>query len=328
VSRPLAVVVGDVINDIVVRPLGPLAVGTDTPSRVEVLPGGSGANQAAWLGALGARVRFVGRAGQADAAVHRATLARHGVETRIAVDQDVPTGTIVILVGPDGERSMFTDRGASLALSADDVPDEVLAGASILHVSGYALFAEAPRAAVRRLWATAREAGVPTSVDPSSVAELAVVGPAAFLEWTAGAALVLPNHDEGRLLTGAETADEIVEALLEHYEAVALKLGPAGALVARSGGRRVRVPATAVPVVDTTGAGDAFSAGFLAGFLAGDGLDSCAAAAVAAAARAVARVGARPPPPAGDASGGGDGRPMGRGGPPAARSTRTRGDPT
>ena len=299
-SRLLAVVVGDVINDIVVRPFGPMAVGTDTASRVEVLPGGSGANQAAWLGALGARVRFVGRAGRADAAVHRATLARHGVEARIAVDEDIPTGTIVVLVGPDGERSMFTDRGASLALSADDVPDEVLAGASILHLSGYALFAEAPRAALRRLWATAREAGVPTSVDPSSVAGLAAVGPAAFLEWTAGAALVLPNHDEGRLLTGAETADEIVEALLEHYETVALTLGPAGALVGSAGSRRVRLPAPAVPVMDTTGAGDAFSAGFLAGWLAGDGLDSSAAAAVAAAARAVARVGARPPVPAGD----------------------------
>jgi sugar/nucleoside kinase (ribokinase family) len=296
VGRPLAVVVGDVINDVVVRPLSEMAVGTDTPSLIEALPGGSGANQAAWLGALGARVRFVGRAGRADAAGHRAALESHGVEARIAVDEDTPTGTIVVLVGPEGERSMFTDRGASLGLCTADLPDGTLTGASILHLSGYALFSETPREAVRRLWAAAGKAGVPTSVDPSSVAGLAAVGPAAFLDWTTGASLALPNHDEGRLLTGVERPEGIVEALLEHYDTVALKLGPEGALVGTAAGRRIRLPAPAGTVVDTTGAGDAFAAGWLSARLAGGDLDSSAAAAVAAAARAAARVGARPPP--------------------------------
>jgi sugar/nucleoside kinase (ribokinase family) len=75
VTRPLVVVVvGDVINDIIVRPQGPIDVGTDTPSEIERSPGGSGANQAAWLAALRTPVRFAGRVGAPDAAYHRATL--------------------------------------------------------------------------------------------------------------------------------------------------------------------------------------------------------------------------------------------------------------
>lgn len=295
--RRLAVVVGDVINDVVVRPLQPMATGTDTPSLVVSLPGGSGANQAAWMGHLGADVRFVGRAGRADAAMHRAALERHDVEARIAIDDATPTGTIVVLVAPGGERSMFTDRGASLALCDEDAPAGVLAGASLLHVSGYALLTARPRAAVRQLWVAARDARIPVSVDPSSVAGLKAVGAGAFLDWTAGASLVFPNYDEGRFLTGAEAPEEIVVALLEHYPTVAVKLGAAGAVVGSDDGSRVRVPAPPAPVVDTTGAGDAFSAGFLAHLLAGGDLVDCAEAAVAAAARAVSNVGGRPPPP-------------------------------
>jgi sugar/nucleoside kinase (ribokinase family) len=295
-SRRLAVVVGDVINDVVVRPLGPMAVGTDTPSHVVAVPGGSGANQAAWLGSFEASVRFVGRAGREDAAIHRAALERHGVEALITVDEAALTGTIVVLVGPAGERSMFTDRGASLALCEEDLPAGLLEGASLLHVSGYSLFAEGPRAAVRRLWAAALGAGVTATVDPSSLAGLQAVGASSFLEWTAGAAIVFPNLDEGRLLTGCDEPEEIVATLLEHYPAVALKIGGAGAIVGSRDGRRFRSPAPFATVVDTTGAGDAFSAGFLATWLDGGDLSTCAASAVAAAARAVAVVGARPPP--------------------------------
>jgi len=297
VKRPLVVVVvGDVINDIIVRPQGPVAVGTDTPSRVEPSPGGSGANQAAWLAALHTPVRFAGRAGAADAAYHRAALEQCGVEAWLTADPEAATGTIVVLVSKDGERSMFTDRGANRSLEQADLPARLLDDAGLLHVSGYQLFEPRARSAVLRLWATARGAGIPTSVDPASAAGLRKVGCESFLEWTSGAQLVFPNLDEGRLLTGCEEPDAIVAFLCETYPVVALKLGAAGALVGAADGRRFQVAARATAVVDSTGAGGAFCAGFLASWVRGGDLGECALHAVEAAGRAASLVGARPRP--------------------------------
>jgi len=294
VTRKPVVIVGDVINDVVVRPLRPSELATDTPSEIERSPGGSGANQAAWLAAMHTPVRFAGRVGAPDAAYHRSVLEQLGVETWLAEDHDVETGTIMVLVSPDGERSMFTDRGASRWMREDDLPVRLLADASMLHVSGYQLFEPGPRAAVRQLWAAALGAKIQTSVDPVSVAGLRDVGPDSFLEWTAGAQIVFPNLDEGRLLTGLQEPDAIVADLLESYPVVALKLGPAGALVGAADGRRVAVPAQGADVVDSTGAGDAFCAGFLARWVCGDELGQCATNAALAAALAIGQVGGRP----------------------------------
>ena len=228
VTPPQVIVVGDVINDVVVRPKGPVEVGTDTPSQIERSPGGSGANQAAWMAALNVEVRFAGRAGAADSADHREALERAGVETRLTDDEDLPTGTIVVLVSPDGERSMFTDRGADRALGAADLPAELLEGCRLLHVSAYPLFEPGSRDAVLQLCASAIAAGITVSIDPASAAGLRAVGRRAFLEWTSGAQLVFPNLDEGRLLTGLDDPDAIADALSARYPVVALKLGPAG----------------------------------------------------------------------------------------------------
>jgi sugar/nucleoside kinase (ribokinase family) len=297
VTRPLVVVVvGDVINDIIVRPQGPIDVGTDTPSEIERSPGGSGANQAAWLAALRTPVRFAGRVGAPDAAYHRAALEQFGVDTWLTCDDAVATGTIVVLVSADGERSMFTDRGANRGLRAADLPARLLDDARLLHVSGYQFLEPGTRSAVRQLWAIALEAGVPTSVDPASLAGLREVGRQSFLEWTSGAQIVFPNLDEGRLLTGRDQPDAIVATLLETYPVVALKLGAAGALIAGADGSRVPVAAEPAEVVDSTGAGDAFCAGFLTPWVRGGDLSECALNAVKAAARATGQVGARPRP--------------------------------
>ena len=294
-TPPQVIVVGDVINDVVVRPKGPFEAGTDTPSQIERSPGGSGANQAAWMAALNVEVRFAGRAGAADCADHREALERAGVETRLTDDEDLPTGTIVVLVSPDGERSMFTDRGANRALGAADLPAELLEGCRLLHVSAYPLFEPGSRDAVLQLCASAIAAGITVSIDPASAAGLRAVGRRAFLEWTSGAQLVFPNLDEGRLLTGLDDPDAIADALSARYAVVALKLGPAGALVATSEGRRVAVGALAAEVADSTGAGDAFCVGFVSRWLCDDDLETCAGAAVTAASRAVGQAGGRPP---------------------------------
>ena len=156
-----AVVVGDVMTDVIVKPEGPLARGTDRRARIATLPGGSGANQAAWLGHFGVPVRFAARVGAGDVAASAASLRAFGVEPRLAADNHLPTGTLVTLLDPDGERSFLTDRGANDALGPGDLPESLLDGAALLHVSGYALFGEGPRAAVLALMAAARRRGLP-----------------------------------------------------------------------------------------------------------------------------------------------------------------------
>ncbi|MGH9304643.1 MAG: carbohydrate kinase family protein [Acidimicrobiales bacterium] len=270
-------VIGDLINDVVVYPREAFARGSDTSSRIEASPGGSGANQAAWMAALGGSVRFVGRAGAGDASVHRAALESLGIDARIAIDEQRPTGTIVVLVTGDGERSMFTDRGASAALCETDLPYDLLSGVSVLHVSGYALFADESRGAVGRLWRAAQAESIARTVDPASCAGLKKLGTEAFLSLSAGADVIFPNLDEGRLITGATDPGQVADALVESYPLVVLKLGDEGVLTASRKGLRLRLkrpgrePAGegGQAVLDSTGAGDAFLGGFLAALLGG-----------------------------------------------------------
>ncbi len=284
-------VVGDVINDVIIRPEGPTALDSDTAAQITAAPGGSGANQAVWLAALGVPVRLAARVGAADGTAHRQQLVAAGVDARLSIDPDRSTGAIAVLVGPGGTRSMFTDRGANAALT-DLPPGELLDGMGHLHLSGYTLIEPASRAAALALWRAAGEAGRTRSLDVGSASFLASIGPS-VLDWTEGGDLILANLDEGRLVTGAIDRDLVVSRLLQHYPLVVLKLGPEGAVAATLSQRVVGRPAEG-PLVDPTGAGDAFSAGFLARWLAGDSLAEACQAAAAAAAQAMATVGGRP----------------------------------
>jgi sugar/nucleoside kinase (ribokinase family) len=293
-DAPLVLVVGDVIDDVIVRPLAPIVRDSDTPAVIVPTPGGSAANAAVWLAAAGARVRFVGRVGAADVARHAATFAAAGVEAHLVADDDRPTGAIVILVEPDGRRTMFTDRGANVGLTAVDLPDSLLDGVTALHVSGYALFDADVRAAVLDLVARARGRGLRVSVDPSSVAFLEAVGVAAFRSWVDGVDVLLPNRDEACLLAGTDDLDTAISDLLGLASLVACTLGPGGVAVASRHAALVRVAAVDTEVVDTTGAGDAFTGAFLAAWLAGADARTAAERGAAAAAHAVRLPGARP----------------------------------
>jgi sugar/nucleoside kinase (ribokinase family) len=288
-------VVGDVITDILVVPQGPVARGTDTPATIRQMPGGSGANQAVWLAAMGVDAHFSARVGAADVI----RLGRHfegqGVSAHLSGDEANPTGTLICLVDPDGERSFLTDRGANAHLGETDLPFELLDGMDRLHISGYALFEPKPRAAVMALAARARVKDIPVSIDPASTGFLATAGCENFLGWAADAEIIFPNADEAELLTGQTDPGRQIAALLENFHRVVLKRGNLGAIYAERGLAPRTVPAEAVAVVDTTGAGDAFLAGFLAAELRGEAPDSALSAAIAAGARAVTRLGAQPP---------------------------------
>jgi sugar/nucleoside kinase (ribokinase family) len=292
-------VCGDVINDILVETSAPLVEGQDNPAAITARPGGSAANQAAWMATLGLDVIFAGRAGAQDAEFHRQELARFGVASRLAADESVPTGSIVVLVGPDGERTMVTDRGANLRLRPSDVPAALLDGAALLHLTGYSFFGPAPRAVALGLLAQARLRGVPFTVDPGSAAFLAMLAPGEFLGWTRDAAVCFPNLDEAAVLAGTAAGRQadpatMAAVLTRYYQAVVVKLGAEGALAASAGAEPERVAARSAAVRDTTGAGDAFCAGFLAAWLTGSPMTAAVRAGAEAAAVAVSGLGGRP----------------------------------
>ena len=120
-------------------------------------------------------------------------------------------------------------------------------------------------------------------------------GPANFLDWTRGAEICFPNADEAAALTGATDDEAQMAALARHFPLVVVKRGAAGSEAAE-GESRWRVPSPAVAAIDTTGAGDAFVAGFLAARLAGAPVEACLTRAVAAGAAATQFVGGRPEP--------------------------------
>ncbi|MBI2756258.1 MAG: sugar kinase [Chloroflexi bacterium] len=270
--RSRVVVLGDLVADLIVRLREPLAHRSDTRARITALPGGSGASQAAWLGWTGRHeVHFVTRLGD-DPFSHLnvADLQRWGVTVHGSVEMGAPTGLVVSLVEPGGERSMLTDRGANLSLRPEHVPSDLFEPGHHLHLSGYLLLYQETRAAALHALELAHAAGMTTSIDPGAASLVARVGAKRVLEWTVGTSLCIANLDEARALAqvsdlGAET---VASRLARHFPEVVVKLGGAGAIWLGSGAEAVHRPAVAAAeVLDTTGAGDAFCGGFLAAWL-------------------------------------------------------------
>lgn len=290
-TRPVVAVVGDAGLDVLTRASAALAVGSDTRSSVRITGGGAAANTASWLVACGAGALLIARVGADDAAgIVRVGLERCGVRLALAVDPVRPTCCVVVLVDLDGERTMLPDRGASAALTADDVDRVDLAGVDHLHLSGYVLLDESSRPGGLAALAAARRAGLTTSVDPQATALL--VDPNRFLADVEGVDLLLPNVDELAALTGGSDV-AAARSLLDQVGAVVYTSGPDGATwVDRSG--QESVPAAAATVVDPTGAGDAFDAGLLAAWLTGASKEQALRAGAVAGASAVATVGGRP----------------------------------
>lgn len=288
-------VIGDVMVDVLAAMSGPLARGSDTPSRVSTGGGGSAANVAAWLAAQGVPTTYAGRVGDDTLGRESVTaLTDRGVTVYATTDPDRATGTCVVLVEPGGERSMLPDAGANAGLVPEDLPSRLFRPGTHLHLSGYTLLNEGSREAGLAALQQASQAGMTVSVDPSSAAPLERVGVARFLGWTEGAHLLLANRDEAALLAGTPEPHAAASKLGDTYAEVVVKLGREGALW-QQGFITASAPAErGVEVVDTTGAGDAFAAGFLASWLLHPEPEAALAAGNRLAARAVGAVGARP----------------------------------
>ena len=196
------------------------------------------------------------------------------------------------MVAGDGERTMFTDRGANLRLRRSDLPPGLLDGAAVLHLTGYT-FCEPPLLELALgLLAEARSRQLAVTIDPGSAAFLARMPAGAFLRWTEGAALCFPNRDEAAVLTGEVDPVLMAARLTRHYGAVVLKLGGQGCVLAVPGEAPVHIPAHPARATDTTGAGDAFCGAFISSWLSGDPAPVLAAADLVAAAEFAGRIAA------------------------------------
>jgi ribokinase len=280
-------VLGDAHLDVVVRMSGPLSEETDTPAVTCVGAGGQAANVAAWITALGGRSRLIAARGtDLGAELVSADLARRGVEL---VGPVVPgsTGVVVSLSSGGRGRSMLTDRGVGTALAEVAVRPEWLDGCEWLHLSAYALAHEPMRSAALAVARAARRRSVRLAVDLASTAMIEAFGVLSFGELIVSMSphVIFGTEAEATLL-----GDSLLDRCLPGRSlrgrnqlgdgALIVKLGADGV---RVGGRQFAAPPT-VPV-DSTGAGDAFAAGYLVG-----GVEL----GLAAAARAVAKMGAMP----------------------------------
>ncbi|MGW3604038.1 carbohydrate kinase family protein [Micromonospora sp. NPDC005161] len=298
-TRPArVVVVGDLITDVVAVLSGPPAAGSDTAADITLGGGGQAANTAAWIAAQGVDVTLVGAVGNDDAGRDRvAELDRAGVDCAVDRVEGVPTGTVIVLA-TDGERTMISQRGANLRLSAEHVERALAAvpDAGHLHLSAYTLLDAESRGAGLRALAAARERGLTTSVDAASAAPLRRVGAAAFLGWVRDVDLLLVNADEATVLAGGLDPAAQGRALSATARRVVVKRGAAGAVWVDRSAPVCVAPARRVAVVDVTGAGDAFAAGLLTAWLAGAAPTAALNRAADLGAVAVSTVGARPRP--------------------------------
>ncbi len=262
---------GDLLLDVIVRADGTVEPDSETTARTRVGAGGQSANVAAWAAARGADARCVGkRAADGPGELAAKELSGRGVELLGPVVEG-ENGVVVSLVGPNGTRTMLSDRGVAPELRAEELDVRWFAGCDWLHLSGYSLFRRPIEEAAAKAAGAVRAQGGRISVDLSSASGIHAYGPEKLVRRLEllEPDVVFANESELAALGAEPPAETIV-----------VKRGPAGFTVDGTD-----YPAAATEVVDSTGAGDALAAGFLVG---GPEL------AANAAARCVAQLGTMP----------------------------------
>jgi sugar/nucleoside kinase (ribokinase family) len=288
--------IGDVMLDVIARiNVTPQKInyGSDTTSRISTNGGGAAGNVAAWLTRTTASSTIVSHvgddpAGSALIAEFDALGVAHG---NLAIAGET-SGVVVVLVDSSGERTMFPDKGANSNLTLADLPK--LDGFQAVYISGYALLNPLARPGVLAMIEKIRTDSIPIYFDPASVGAMKDVSDKEIHQWFSLMNVLMLNEEESIYLTGLVDIERALDYLLEFSEVVVIKRGSLGAIAKTRGFDSISVPAIAATVVDTTGAGDSFAAGFIAAFAAKRDLTAALTAGTELAAQCVAIVGGRP----------------------------------
>jgi ribokinase len=233
---------------------------------VKVEIGGAVVNSAILLNNLGQPTSLLGCVGS-DVWAERINRKLAGTQIDLSclhVDPQATTGLTFIIVTKDGERTMFSHRGANIELRAQDIDEETFKKVSILHISGYSLLEEPQRSAVWRAVELAKNSNIPISLDTGL--EPAIKNPKDLRKLLGMLSICISGPEEITELLGSSSTEEAADLLLSAgVQLAAIKLGKNGSLVS-NGKEKFMCPSFPVDAVDTTGAGDSYSAGLLYGW--------------------------------------------------------------
>ncbi|GLQ35235.1 adenosine kinase [Amylibacter marinus] len=260
------------------------------------MSGGSGANTIAGLANMGVKTAYVGKVkdDQLGDIFHHDMNATGAVYNTPRAPKEAAdeTGRCMVLVTPDGERSMNTYLGVTEHLAADDIDPQMMADADWLYLEGYRFDGPESHAAFAKAIGACKAAGGKVSVtlsDPFCVDRHRDAFAKLIRE---DVDLLFCNEHEMAAMYPADTLDQSIEIAATRTETVACTVGDKGAVIAHQG-KIVRVAATPVDIVDATGAGDLFAAGFLAGLVQGQDMEGCGKMGCAAAGHIISKLGAR-----------------------------------
>jgi sugar/nucleoside kinase (ribokinase family) len=288
--------IGDVMLDVIARiNVSPQKInfGSDTASRISTSSGGAAGNVAAWLTRTDARSAIVSHVGDDPAGAAIVTeFDALGVSHGDLVIPGETSGVVVVLVDSSGERTMFPDKGANSRLVVEDLPN--LSQYQAVYISGYALLNPLARDGVLAMIAKIKADGIPIYFDPASVGAMKDVADKELHNWFSMMDVLFLNEEESIYLTGSVDIERALNYLLDFSQVVVVKRGSAGAIAKARGFDSISLPAVAATVVDTTGAGDSFAAGFIASFSKNRDLTAALQAGAELAADCVAIVGGRP----------------------------------
>ena len=288
--------IGDVMLDVIARiSVSPQKInfGSDTASRISTSSGGAAGNVAAWLTRTDARSTIFSHVGDDPAgAAIVAEFDALGVSHGDLVIPGETSGVVVVLVDSSGERTMFPDKGANSRLTAQDLPD--LNSFLAVYISGYALLNPLARDGVLAMIEKIKADGLPIYFDPASVGAMKDVADKELHNWFSMMDVLFVNEEESIYLTGSVDIERALNYLLDFSQVVVIKRGSAGAIAKARGFDSISLPAVAATVIDTTGAGDSFAAGFIASYSKNHDLTAALQAGGELAAGCVAIVGGRP----------------------------------
>ncbi len=266
----------------------------DMPPAIE-RSGGSAGNTAAGIASFGGKAAYIGKVHEDQlGTVFRHDIRAAGVSYETAPSKEgAPTATSMILVTPDGQRTMNTFLGACVELTPDDVHEKEAGGADVLYVEGYLWDTPSMKASVLKAFEIARAAGkqVSLSLSDSFCVDRFRDEFVDLVEKQVD--IIFANEDEIKSLYQVDSFDEAVARLRPHVRIAALTRSEKGSVIVTSDAE-VAVDAFPTTVEDTTGAGDLFAAGFLFGYTNGHSLEKSAKLGGLAAAEVISHLGARP----------------------------------